>query len=335
VSPTSSSWVKIPEFVTYQAFPATIVLAPCIVVSGSIVAPEGTAIDVSSGEFIDFELEATTLRGNIANFWADWGSGSFTESSPTGNFSHRFEDELCGESPLPPPAVGELVLDVNRKDASVNNKFDPEKPLSLSWTDPDPQPADLTVEVRFGVELDCDMGNVQLIDSITVQTVSCNDFVIYMDNDPSDGLTNDLKPAGTSVTTSWNAPPSTLFIDGDFYVKGTTYVVFTRNNDGVESTASSQPAHVILTSAENTMPNQPYNSEGWTANNQSGNDSNPHNFPYIISANPASGSRSVRIGEYLGLPGVGAWEGIATSTPSVPDSSVRELELAAFKFRPS
>lgn len=335
VNPINTSWVKIPEFVTYQSFPATVVLAPCIPATGSIVSPEGTSIDVSSFESIDFVLESTPLRGNIVYFWADWGTGEFTESSLTGSFLHQFEDEGCSDSLVPPTPVGDIALEVNREDMTSNNRFNAEKPLTLSWSHPDPQPADQTAEVRFGVELDCDPGNIQLIDSITIQTASCNDFVIYMDNDPDDGLTNNLVQVGNTIETSWDAPPSHLNIDGDFYVKGTTYVVFSRSSVGVESTTASQPAHVILTSGETSPPNVAYDYEGWITNNQSGNDSNPVYFPYVTQTHPASGLRSIRIGHNLGLSTVGAWEGIARTMPDVPGTSVRELELNAYKFRPS
>jgi hypothetical protein len=167
-----------------------------------------------------------------------------------------------------------------------------------------------------------------------VHTASCNDFVIYMDNDPDDGLTNNLESVGTTLNTSWDAPPSHLYIDGDFYVKGTTYVVFTRNKNGVESSTASQPAYVILTSCETSTNNAPYNSEGWTTNNQSGNDSSAFYFPYVIQSNAASGTHSVRFAENLGLSGVGTWEGIARPTPDVPDSSMRKLELAVYRQRP-
>jgi hypothetical protein len=324
-------WFNLPEFATYQVFTATVVGTPCTA-QGSIT-PDYDDYYAYNGETLDFDVDAVTMGGDITDYWVDWGSGTYTESNTTGNFTHQFIDSDC-------PGFADDVLDV-----------------------------------RFGVELDCNPGNILLIDSTTVSIRSCSnlllpveniiltvnrldvdqrygidtekpytlswddpgglafDYVIYWDNNPSDGLSNNFQLAGSTQSTGWDTPASHLNVDGSHFVKGITYIVYSRRSNGVECSTGSQIAHVIVSDAETSSGLEPYNMQGWMTNNKSGDDSMYMDVPYTQFLMAAVGNLAIRFGHKVGVADVGEWEGISRPTPNVPDSSVRRLDFSMLRYR--
>jgi hypothetical protein len=306
---------------------------PTCEANGKLVSPDITQVTIMNGDTIDFELSATPIGGNVINYWADWGTGTYSESNTGNTFTHQFISAECPDYSAPPPAVDELALKVNRLWAG--NVY-AAAPFELSWDDPGSTTVNEEFLVRFAVELDCYPGNLIQIDSIIVKINTCFEYEIYWDNDPTDGLMNNLQPVGNTLSHTWSAPDTHMNVDGSYYVKGITYVVYSKNIEGVLSSEPSQPAHVILTGAESATAHQEvYDMEGWLTHNQSNNLTSNLYRPYVFSGtHQASGMYSVRFGDYIGRSPVGSWEGITRETPIVPDAQKRIVEFSMEKYRP-
>jgi hypothetical protein len=324
-----TNWYTMQEFATYQAFTATVVQYICEV-SGSLISPSGDSYDTYSGDTIEFQLDVDPVGGTVL-YWADWGTGTYTESGTSPIMSHRFTDSECPPSandtyvvnfgvemscdpgnivfidsftvnltsclPLPPP-VGNVNLVVNRN-STANYQFNANAPWTLSWTNP---------------------GG------------STYDFAIYWDNDPTDGLMNDLELAGTTTGISWSAPASHMDVDGTHYVKGITYVVYSRNMGQYKALSPSEPAHIIIAGAETASTVVTYDIEGWTTNNQNGNNTEYYHLPHVTHDYTAHGTWSVRIGNLIGqMSHKGEWEGFCRETPSIPSASTRFLSFSMYR----
>jgi len=305
---------------------------PCNAV-GSVLTPVETEIDVMNGQTLEFTMESTPTGGNVVAYWADWGTGTYTESSPTPSFSHQFTSDDCPNFSDPPPDIGNTTLKINRVYLSFGISISPITPFTLSWDNTSGTP-DNTFTVKFGVELDCWPGNINHIGTRTINITSCYDYEVYWDNDPTDGLMNNMEFLETIKTPYWNAPPAHLDVNGSHYVEGITYAVYSKNCLGVRSTNPSEPAHIMVFGAETLNVNEAYNAEGWSVNNASGYSDSYLFAPYTAPEYAANGYRSIRFGDKVGQPAIGTWEGISRMTPTVPNSSIRFLEFSMFKYDP-
>lgn len=158
------------------------------------------------------------------------------------------------------------------------------------------------------------------------------EYAIYWDNDPSDGLTNNLQFVGTTTSTSYTVPGSHL---SNSPAK-MTYIVRSRSilGDPLSEAPNSEPAFIMTnrwtTLNEDDVPGRGNTGEGWNVAVQ--NYYGVYNYnPYIVI--PISSDKSCRaISEMIGHSNCGSYQGILIQTPTIPDSSVRFLEFAGTFF---
>jgi len=321
------------NIVEFDAIMVNISTCPICNATGEITSPTGTEYDAASGELINFVLDVVPEGGEIVAYWADWGSGSYEESSALPEMSHRFIDDDC-------PSFANDIYIVNfavEMDCNPGYMiFIDTITINLTYCPGDPNPVDdLTITVnRLGSS---DQYRIHEFAPFTLTWADPGgdtfDYAIYRDSDPSDGLINNLELVGISADTDWDSPSSHLDLDGMRYVEGASYVVYSRNIAGSEASSGSQIAHVIVSSAETAPYWSPFNSEGWTSNNESGETSDYEFFPFVSYEYPAGGSKAVWFGHKLGSASIGRWKGISRETPDVPDSTVRILDFSMEKHR--
>lgn len=199
--------------------------------------------------------------------------------------------------------VENVTLTVNRLPASGDHAVSDSGPFTLEWAEP------LLVP---------------------------EEYAIYVDIDPSDGLMNDFTFVGT--TTGLTFTDTITPLPADHYVAGWTYIVRSRAELGNQASevTDSEPAHVRLASWETlsnyAVPGMMNDGEGWLGNHEgiSGGGASNYAWPRARNwayAHPAYGSftcelsRLVGTGQYVNY--AGRWNGILMETPVVPDSTVR------------
>jgi hypothetical protein len=161
-------------------------------------------------------------------------------------------------------------------------------------------------------------------------------YAIYCDNDPSDGLTNNPVYVDSTTSTYYIVPSS--HFPSDRYVVGNTYVVRSRAivNDPLSEAEDSEPVFITVNSwetlIEKSWPGWSNDGEGWHSNSE-GSGSEYASRPYIDNGFSDCGlfncELGVGVGSYFEDYG-GRWNGIMKETPSVPNSSVRWLEMSSY-----
>lgn len=175
------------------------------------------------------------------------------------------------------------------------------------------------------------------------------EYAVYVDTDPSDGLTNDLFPAGT--TTGLNFIDSNTSFPADHYVVGWTYIVRGRTQAGnpLSEGLDSEPAFVAFngweTLARFANPGIGNNGEGWLVSHESNTGQGiyglhfPRAYDDVTHAHPAHGIHSLQYSPWCSIiyPDLaGRWNGILMETPVIPNSSIRfiEFEMYGWQFWP-
>jgi hypothetical protein len=346
------NWLNITEFATYQSFTATVVIG-CGPITGSITSPDCPLTGINSGQSIDFSAAASSGNGGDPVVLYEWdmdydGIPSHFNVDQTGTdvTLGPFVNPNCGippENPVTytiavratdscnPPnvtvfdtcevtvdtcelaSVGNIILTVNRLGQTNKWVIDEFGPFTLEWTDPG---------------------------------VGYAEYAVYVDIDPSDGLTNNLQFSGTTNALSYT--DSTTSFPTNHYVAGWTYIVRGRTQAGnpLSEGLDSEPAFVSFNGWEtlNNYDNPGYNGnngEGWLVNHETSvtGQINGLHFPRICSewvAYPAHGTYSLQYSPWCGyqyMDAAGRWNGILKQTPIVPDSSVRWVEFEMYAWQ--
>ena len=325
-------WHQMPEFATYQTFTAT-VASGCGPITGSIDNPEHIT-GIANGEMLQFSANATSANGGNPILLYEWDMNydgiTFTVDKVGQTVKlGPFTNPNCGIPPENPynytvavratdscnpsnvtvfdtcqvtvdncdvPIVNNLIISVNRVLSALDYPVDSNAPFTLNWTPPGgyiPQ------------------------------------YAVYVDRNPSDGLTNNPILVGTSTSTTYTTPATE--IPSDHYGPGYTYFIRARliANDPSSEGPASDPAHVIVTGFE-TLPNSDtLNGEGWLANCEG---PLPDRFyrPIVTGSNRAQGQRAVGFSQFVGnMATTGRWNGMVYGPlPLVPNSEVRFMDFS-------
>jgi hypothetical protein len=96
------NWVNMPEFATYQVFPATVVIG-CGPITGQIDSPSQCPSDLSNGVTVDFTVSASSSNGGepIVLYEVDFDYNGTSFSADASNLDGIFND--VGPFTVPPP----------------------------------------------------------------------------------------------------------------------------------------------------------------------------------------------------------------------------------------
>jgi len=337
-------WHNIPEFATYQTFTATVVVG-CGPITGLITTPTCPKSGVASGSNIDFSATASSGNGGGPVVLYEWDKdydgipANFNTDATGQNVTlGPFINPNCGtppETPVTytaavrgtdscnppnvtvfatcevtvdsclPPSVGNITIKVNR--TGSNYIIDAANPFTLQWAAPG--------------------GTIA-------------EYAIYKDNDPSDGLTNNLVFVATTTLTTWTDNVSGF--PSNRYIIGWTYIVRARSVAGNPSSegADSEPAFVTTNGWE-TLNMWQNPGEGWSCNQET-----PYpeyyNRPYVFGEalynyeGVAEGQHCVRSSPFCGgdwMTWAGRWNGLVKQTPTVPNSTVRFLDFSLYIYQ--
>jgi hypothetical protein len=304
----SLQWLNIPEFATYQTFPATVVVG-CGPITGSITTPVCPISGVSSGSSINFEASASSANGGDPVVLYEW---DIDYDGITFDVDASGDSVLLGPFTNPKvdiceaPSVGNITLTVNRLNLAGKYAIDDDSPFTLEWEDPG-------------------AGYVE--------------YAIYVDIDPSDGLTSDFVFVGTTTGLTFTDNISTIPVN--HYIEGWTYIVRGRTQAGNQSSegADSEPAYVTINSWETLYqfqnPGIDNAGEGWLVNHET-NTTVSFSFPRVFDTYTSYGNRSCLLSPLCNshyMQWAGRWNGLIKEVPDVPDSDVRMLDTVAFQFQ--
>ena len=339
----SLRWLNIPEFATYQTFPATVVIG-CGPITGSITAPVCPISGVTSGSSINFEASASSDNDGDPVVLYEWdidydGLTFDVDASGETALLGPFINPNCGTPPEDPvtytvavrgtdsctpsnitvfdtcevtvdicetPSIGNITLTVNRLDLAGKYAIDDSSPFTLEWEDPG-------------------AGYVE--------------YAIYIDIDPSDGLTNDLVFVGTTTGLTFTDDITTIPVN--HYIEGWTYIVRGRTQAGNQSSEgpASEPAYVTINSWETLSqfqnPGIGNDGEGWLVNHET-NTTVSFSFPRAYNEYPSYSNYSCLLSPLCNsyyMQWAGRWNGLIKEVPAVPDSEVRMLDTVAFHFQ--
>jgi hypothetical protein len=152
------------------------------------------------------------------------------------------------------------------------------------------------------------------------------EYAIFWDNDPSDGLINDLQLVGVTTGTDYGVPSSHRCTLEPVKI---TYIVRSRKTMGnpFSESENSELAFIMMnnwiTLDDNEIPGRGNDGEGWSVAVEkftSDYNYNPHIIPPSICQ---------AISSRIGRSTCGNYQGILIETPVIPDSSVRFFEFAS------